>query len=157
METPPRVFKPHGALEALQRGSPAYKERLYKRAFARVEKSRAAILSKARGIASGSGAREQVRHILEDEAEAMELDDEEVELWRGGGGGGGGGGEDMSYADIPADVYREYEEFLYSLCEQLERDLDAERYEEFERFDEAALEAAISQAEAAMHAMDLSD
>jgi hypothetical protein len=149
METPPRLFKTHGALEALQRGSPAYKERLFKRAFARVEKSRAAILSKARGTGQG-GAREEVRHILDDEAEAMELEQDERELWRGEG-------EDTSYSDIPEHVYLEYEEFLYSLCEQLEQDVEAERYEEFERFEDAAFEDAIRMAEAAMGAMDLSE
>ncbi len=148
MDTPPRQFKSHAALEALQRGSPAYKQRLYKRAFARVEQSRAAILSRARG--SGS-AREELQHLLEDEAEAMEVGEDAL-------------GEDTSYSDIPASVYMEYEEFLYALQEQLQRDLDAECYDEFERFEEAALEDAIcrampveTEASDVATAMDLSD
>jgi hypothetical protein len=134
--TPPRIFKTHGALEALQRGSPAYKERLRKRAFARVTQNREAILKRAR---ESSNVKEELRSMLDTEVEAM---DEDVD-------------EDTSTADFPGLMY---EDILYEMCLQVQMELEAERYDEFERFDEEALQSAIEQfTQLSVEPMDLSD
>jgi hypothetical protein len=137
--TPPRrLFKTHGALEAGQRGSPAYKERLRKRAFARVTQHREAILSRARSGDSGA-TKQELKNMLDSEVQAMECDD-----------------EDTCMADLPDHLY---EEILYEMCLQIQNELEAERYEEFERFDEEALLNAIeaNPSASSVEPMDMSD
>lgn len=67
--------------------------------------------------------KQELKSMLDWEVQAMECDD-----------------EDTSVADLPDDLY---EEILYEMCLQIQNELEAERYEEFERFDEEALLNAI--------------
>ena len=132
-----RTHKPHTALEALARGSPAYKKKLYAKAFHHVKRCREAILAKARGGDFGGTTRRELQRVIDTEIEAMDVED-----WCDGGGCG------ESFADFPESAYEEYEEFLYSLLEQLQRDeqqqQEAEHYAEFEQFDEEALLDAVA-------------
>ncbi len=158
-----RIFKSHGALEWRVRGSPAYKARLKQRAFARVLRHREEILRKARSGDCG-GAKEELRSMLECEVEAMdeeeqqqhhhhhqeeeeeeeeEQEEEELDV------------DVETTSDLPDELY---EEILYEMCLQVQSELEAERYEEFARFDEEALQNAIdANPMSSVEPMDLSE
>ena len=118
----PRPFKSHGVVEAMQRGSPAWRAKLHRRAFARVEASRAALLARARGGEVRAGLRE----ILESEARMMMDEGEEEEEEEPGGA-------------LDAGEEWAAEEWLMAMEERLKRDEEAEQAEEYLRFDEEAL------------------